>query len=159
MMIASRSDGYSRYSHTNSKRSMFQSHAPRGLAPKNYQLLAQEEIFGLKPRSTHEPRPDSKRPLTTCRPLTKSPVIFELTILRQAVFDFRHSPERCPLYTAIPWRLSQTNELIGRVAIALFLCHGRLDRKAGVVVRFNHPRGTSFLARCTLLLEGNSDET
>ena len=60
-MIASRSDGYSRYSHTNSKRSMFQSHAPRGLAPKNYQLLAQEEIFGLKPRSTHEPRPDSKR--------------------------------------------------------------------------------------------------
>ena len=50
-MISSRSDGYSRYSHTNSKRSMFQSHARRGLAPKNYQLLAQEEIFGLKPRS------------------------------------------------------------------------------------------------------------
>ena len=78
-MIASRSDGYSRYSHTNSKRSMFQSHAPRGLAPKNYQLLAQEEIFGLKPRSPHEPRAESKRPvdptpLTTCRTLTKSPV-------------------------------------------------------------------------------------
>ena len=62
-MIASRSDGYSRYSHTNSKRSMFQSHARRGLAPKNYQLLAQEEIFGLKPRSPRKRRAESNQQL------------------------------------------------------------------------------------------------
>jgi hypothetical protein len=31
--------------------------------PKNYQLLAQEEILGLKPCSPREPRPDSKQQL------------------------------------------------------------------------------------------------
>ena len=31
--------------------------------PKNYQLLAQEEILGLKPRSTCEPRPGGKQQL------------------------------------------------------------------------------------------------
>jgi Integrase core domain len=34
-----------------------------------------------------------------------------------------------------------------------------LDRKVGVVVPFDHPRGRDFLARYSLLLEGNSDET
>ena len=63
-MIASRSDGYSRYSHTNSKRSMFHSLTRFGdLRRRHYQLLAQEEILGLKPRSSREPRPDSKQQL------------------------------------------------------------------------------------------------
>jgi hypothetical protein len=33
------------------------------LAPQNYQLLAQDEILGLKPRSPREPRPDSEQQL------------------------------------------------------------------------------------------------
>ncbi len=40
-----------------------QSHGRRGLAPKNYQLLAQDEILGIKPHSPREPRPDSKQQL------------------------------------------------------------------------------------------------
>ncbi len=40
-----------------------QSHAFRGFAPQNYQLLAQDEILGLKPRSPSEPRPDSEQEL------------------------------------------------------------------------------------------------
>src|SRR4029077_11636409 len=38
-----------------------QSHSRRGLASYNYQLLAQDEMPGLKPRSSREPRPDSKQ--------------------------------------------------------------------------------------------------
>jgi hypothetical protein len=38
-----------------------QPHAPRGLAPWNCQLLAEDQILGLKPRSSREPRPDSKQ--------------------------------------------------------------------------------------------------
>jgi hypothetical protein len=44
-------------------------------------------------------------------------------------------------------------------AADIFFCDGCLDRKAGVVVRFDHPRRRDFLVRCSLLLEGNSDET
>jgi hypothetical protein len=48
----------------NSKRSRFHSLTRvRGIAPQNYQLLAQDEIFGLKPRSPREPRPDSEQQL------------------------------------------------------------------------------------------------
>ena len=48
MMIASSNDGYSRYSHTISKRSMFHSLTRAAdLAPQSYQLLAQDEILGL----------------------------------------------------------------------------------------------------------------
>ena len=63
MTIASSSDGYSRYSHTNSKRSIDvpQSHARKGLTAKNHQLLAQNEILGLKSRSPCESRPDNKQ--------------------------------------------------------------------------------------------------
>ena len=39
------------------------SNSRRGVAPQNYQLLAQDEILGLKPRSLGEPRPDSKQKL------------------------------------------------------------------------------------------------
>jgi hypothetical protein len=39
------------------------SHPPRGLAPWHNQLLAQDEILGLKPRSPREPRPYSKQQL------------------------------------------------------------------------------------------------
>src|ERR1700730_6499149 len=44
-----------------------QSHARRGLAPKNYQLLAQEEILGLKPRSPRKRRAESKQQLAQKR--------------------------------------------------------------------------------------------
>ena len=51
-------------SHTNSKAiDVPQSHTRRGPAPKKYQLLAQEEILGLKPRTPRELRPDSKQQL------------------------------------------------------------------------------------------------
>ena len=52
-----------RYSHTISKRSMFHGLTRVGELPQNYQLLAQDEILGLKPRSLGEPRPDSKQKL------------------------------------------------------------------------------------------------
>ena len=44
-----------------------QSHARRGLALQNCQLLAQEKILGLKPRSPCELRPDSKQLLAQKR--------------------------------------------------------------------------------------------
>ena len=64
MMIASRSDGYSRYSHTPPQAiDVPQSHSRWRLASQNRELLAREEIFGLKPRAPREPRPDGKQQL------------------------------------------------------------------------------------------------
>jgi hypothetical protein len=96
-MIASSSDGYSRYSHTISKRSMFHSLTRRGLTPKNHQLLAQDEILGLKQRSPGEPRPDSKQQLgQKCdhRPL---PLPYgHAHVIPDRVFG-RHTTELAPL--------------------------------------------------------------
>jgi hypothetical protein len=62
--IASRSDGYSRYSHTNSKRSMFHSLARAGdFRRSTTSCWRRNEILGLKPCSSRQPRPNSEQQL------------------------------------------------------------------------------------------------
>src|ERR1700674_4179721 len=63
MMIASRSDGYSRYSHANSKRSMFRSFTRVGDCAVELSAVGVGGDPRLKARSPREPRPDSKQQL------------------------------------------------------------------------------------------------
>src|SRR5271167_4203530 len=72
---------------------MFHSLTCRGSAPQHWQLLAQDEILGLKPRSPREPRPDSNQQPDQKREHSAALPYAHPRVIPDKVFG-RHSPQR-----------------------------------------------------------------